>query len=726
MREDGQKIDKIVINQSATPDQGPVVEDFSVTVTTSGASSINATMPPGTVEGELLVAIMSTDGGGETLGAPGDWTPIQGPAGANHTSRSWYKVAGASEAGPYTFTVGSSEEIVVGILRISGADQSSPIDDSSTPNSVTGVSPLAFALNTTVSDTLILRYFGADDNDITQDSGYPGSHTGVYVRGSAGGNNQTSSGVAYTTQAPIGWTGTATFTNALTSSEEWSAVTIAVKPPVSAAITGTNPASLTETNLNGADVTVTITHATYDASLFTTDFTLNGAPAGTTINSVVRDTGTQATLTLLFDGTDFDTNASLSVTVLQAALAVGTGPATTGTVTVTAVLEVSAAITGTSPASLTETNLNGATVTVELTDGTYDASLFTTDFTLNGAPAGTTINSVARDTGTQATLTLAFDGTDFDTNASMSVTVLQAAFSPATGSVTTGTVTVTTVLESAAITGTNPASLTETNLNGADVTVTITNATYDASLLTTDFTLNGAPAGTTINSVVRDTGTQATLTLAFDGTDFDTNASMSVTVLQAAFSPAAGPETTGTVTVTALLESAAITGTNPASLTETNLNGADVTVTITNATYDASLFTTDFTLNGAPTGTTINSVAWDSATQATLTLAFDGTDFDTNASLSVTVLQAAFSPVAGPETTGTVTVTTVLESAAITGTNPASLDETLTGGGAGDDRDGHGDDGAGERGDHRDEPRVADRDQPQRRDGDGDDHQRDV
>jgi hypothetical protein len=228
---------------------------------------------------------------------------------------------------------------------------------------------------------------------------------------------------------------------------------IAYKPgagAVSAAITGTSPASLTESNLNGATVTVTITNGTYDASLFTTDFTLNGAPAGTTISGVARDSATQATLTLAFTGTDFDVNASMSVTVLQAALATGTGPATTGTVTVTAVVEVTASITGTSPASLTETNLNGATVTVTITNGTYDASLFTTDFTLNGAPAGTTISGVARDSATQATLTLAFTGTDFDVNASMSVTVLQAALATGTGPATTGTVTVTAVVECAA------------------------------------------------------------------------------------------------------------------------------------------------------------------------------------------------------------------------------------------------------------------------------------
>ena len=323
---------------------------------------------------------------------------------------------------------------------------------------------------------------------------------------------------------------------------------------LTAAITGTSPASLTESNLNGATVTVE-TNGSYNASLLTTDFSLNGAPVGTTINSVVRDSATQATLTLAFDGTDFDSDATMSVTVLASALAVGPGPVTTGDVTVTAVLEVSAAITGTTPGSLTETNLNGATVTVTLTDGTYDDPLATGDFTLNGAPAGTTINSVVRDSATQATLTLAFDGTDFDTNASMSVTVLQAALATGTGPATTGTVTITAVVEvNASITGTTPASLTESNLNGATVTVTITDGTYDDPLVTTDFTLNGAPAGTTINSVVRDSATQATLTLAFDGTDFDTNASMSVTVLQAALATGTGPATTGTVTVTAVDE----------------------------------------------------------------------------------------------------------------------------------------------------------------------------
>ena len=107
---------------------------------------------------------------------------------------------------------------------------------------------------------------------------------------------------------------------------------------VSAWITSTSPSSLTETNLDTATVTVVLSGGTYDASLVIGDFSLNGAPAGTTINSVVRDGDNQATLTLAFDATDFDTNASMSVTVQSTAMVAG-GPATTATVTVTAVVE---------------------------------------------------------------------------------------------------------------------------------------------------------------------------------------------------------------------------------------------------------------------------------------------------------------------------------------------------------------------------------------------------
>ena len=460
-----------------------------------------------------------------------------------------------------------------------------------------------------------------------------------------------------------------------------SAVTIVAT--VDASISSTNPATLTESNLNTATVTVTITEGTYDSSFSTsTDFTLNGAPTGTSIASAARDSATQATLTLAYDSTDFDSNASMSVTVNQAALATGTGPATTSAVTVSSFFEAVAAISTTTSSSLTKDNLNGATVVVTLSEGNYDSSLAAGDFTLNSAPTGTSISGVVRDSATQATLTLSFDDTDFDSDASMSVTVSQSGLlaSDTLGPATTSAVTVTATVD-ASISSTNPATLTESNLNTATVTVTITEGTYDDPLATsTDFTLNGAPTGTSISSVVRDSGTQATLTLTYDSTDFDSNASMTVTVNQAALATGIGPATTSAVTVSSFFEAvAAVSSTNPSTLTESNLNGATVVVTLSEGNYDSSLSTGDFGLNSAPTGTSITGVVRDSATQATLTLTYDSTDFDSDASMSVTVNQSGLlaSDTLGPATTSAVNIDGFFEAAAaISTTTPSTLTES--------------------------------------------------
>ena len=461
-----------------------------------------------------------------------------------------------------------------------------------------------------------------------------------------------------------------------------SAVTVTAFFEAVAAISTTTPSTLTESNLNGATLVITLSEGNYDSSLVTGDFGLNSAPTGTSITSVNRDSSTQATLTLTYDGTDFDSDASMSVTVNQAGLASDTtGPATTSAVTVSAFFEAVAAISTTTPSTLTESNLNGATMVITLSEGNYDASLATGDFGLNSAPTGTSISSVNRDSATQATLTLAFDGTDFDANASTTVTVNQSGFASDTlGPATTSAVTVTAFFEAApSISTTTPSTLTESNLNDATVVITLSEGSYDSSLATGDFGLNGAPTGTSISSVNRDSSTQATLTLSYDNTDFDTNASTTVTVNQSGLaSDTTGPATTSAITITAVLEvDVSISTTTPASLTESNLNGATLVVTLGDGTFEASLATGDFSLNSAPTGTSITSVSRDSATQATLTLAFDGTDFDSDASMSVTVGQSALATGTGPATTGSVTVTAFFEAVAtISTTTPSNLTES--------------------------------------------------
>ncbi len=68
-----------------------------------------------------------------------------------------------------------------------------------------------------------------------------------------------------------------------------------------------------------------------------------------------------------------------------------------------------------------------------------------------------------------------------------------------------------------------------------------------------------------------------------------------------------------------------------AGLTEENLNGAVINLTLTNDNFaDASLDISNFVLNNEPVGTTISAVEYVNDSEAIVTLAYDGTDFDAN------------------------------------------------------------------------------------------------
>jgi len=82
-----------------------------------------------------------------------------------------------------------------------------------------------------------------------------------------------------------------------------------------------------------------------------------------------------------------------------------------------------------------------------------------------------------------------------------------------------------------------------------------------------------------------------------------------------------------------------ITATPASPITEENLNGMIITLDLNGDTFaDAILNQGNFTLNFVPTGVSISAVNYVGPTQATVTLSFDGTDFDadsTNFSISV-------------------------------------------------------------------------------------------
>jgi endonuclease I len=117
----------------------------------------------------------------------------------------------------------------------------------------------------------------------------------------------------------------------------------------------------------------------------------------------------------------------------------------------------------------------------------------------------------------------------------------------------------------------SPASLDEYGLDGALLTLALTNTSFaDATLLVSNFTLNGAPTGLSLQSVQYLGSTSARLILGFDGTDFDDNLSLSVNI-----SPV---ELT---TISVLTSSAVAVSAYYETLTTIDLQGGNVVLNLT-------------------------------------------------------------------------------------------------------------------------------------------------
>ena len=493
--------------------------------------------------------------------------------------------------------------------------------------------------------------------------------------------------------------------------------------PPSVLVTAT--VTLTEINLDGSTLIMTITDAVWSTSLAVADFSLAGAPVGVSIMGVERNTHTTATLTLVFDGTDFDSDMAISVTVLATAHS-GTTDLVSRLITIIANQEASGepSITGTPqvgvtlmatidsitdgnglntanyvwqwqvsddrntwtdipgantaefmpalthqdqflrvvvsftdddgfresrtstsmnpvlappsllisvPTTLTEANLNGATLIMTLTEVIWSSPLSVADFSLAAAPAGVSIMGVERNTDTTATLTLEFDGTDFDSDMAIGVTVLATAHS-GTADLVSRLITITANQEAS-----GEPSITGTPQVGVTLTATIGSITDGNGLNTANYawqwqvsddrnTWTDIPGANTADFmpalIHQDQFLRVMVSFTDDIRFMESRASTSV-------GPVLGPPS--------VLVTAAVT------LTEINLDGSALVMTITNAVWNNPLAVADFSLVVAPMGVSIMSVERNTDTTATLTLAFDGTDFDSDMAIGVTVLATAHS-----------------------------------------------------------------------------------
>jgi hypothetical protein len=165
--------------------------------------------------------------------------------------------------------------------------------------------------------------------------------------------------------------------------------------------------------------------------------------------------------------------------------------------------------------------------------------------------------------------------------------------------------------------------LAEDSLDGAQLTLEISFASFNPGLNPGQFTLNNAPSGTGINTVIYKSDSYCELILSYDGTDFhkDIN-NFSINVAAGAVSN--GKDITTLRTDITALEEPCIMP----CLEEKNLNGYVLPIKLLSDSFqDSSLDRSNFILNHAPTGLSIASVVYSNVSNCLVTLAYDGTDF---------------------------------------------------------------------------------------------------
>ena len=267
-------------------------------------------------------------------------------------------------------------------------------------------------------------------------------------------------------------------------------------------LTASTPEALTETNLNNSVVTLSLEGAAWaDISKIRNAVAVSGID-GVTIKTERYKSGRRWVCTSecgnpfiefgywtdayssrpsvrrvsntvlevpLTNNSDFDTDATLTFTVEAAAIANYDGPALTAEVPVASYKGVSVSVT--SP--LTEATLDGSVATLALTGGIiYDPDISKINSAVTIAGIDGVTSKIQRLSGTEITVALAFDGTDFDIDTALIFNVGTGAIANYTGDDFTTEVPVTAIDEGVSASVVSP--LTEATLPESVVTLTLT------------------------------------------------------------------------------------------------------------------------------------------------------------------------------------------------------------------------------------------------------------
>ena len=333
-------------------------------------------------------------------------------------------------------------------------------------------------------------------------------------------------------------------------------------------------------------------------------------------------------------------------------------------------------------APLTEATLHEGVVTLTLNDGTYEwaSSKIRNAVTVSTGITGVTVRSfdIDRVSDTEVIVELTFDGTDFDTNSTLTFTVGAGAIAGYDGAALTAQVPVTASTESVVASTTSP--LTEDTLDGSVVTLTLSGRNYESSgvRIRNAVTVSGID-GVTVGTfdIDRVSDTQVTVELTFDG-NISTDGTLTFTVGPGAIAGYNGPALTTQVSVTASTETPTPTNTAPTFTAGSTTTRTVAENTVANVNVGSAVAATDAnndTLTYTLGGTDANVFSIESTTGQLKTRA--ALDYETKRTYTVTITVSDGNG-GSDSITVTITVTNVVENRAPVFTDGVSTTRSVT------------------------------------------------
>ncbi|MDP3845773.1 MAG: LamG-like jellyroll fold domain-containing protein [Pseudomonas sp.] len=193
----------------------------------SSAVSSLSLSNPGSQSGDVLLAQLVVGASGATITAPSGWSSFWFDTGTGVTQQLFYRIAGASEAGSYSFSFASARASG-GLLVLRGVDTTgaTPIAHSQ-GNNGSSSTLTALAANVTTANSLAVRYFafGRGNNTLS------GPATQHYSPATGAVPNGVAASASSAIQTAVGQSGDATAT-AGGSSAAWLAATVVLAPSV--------------------------------------------------------------------------------------------------------------------------------------------------------------------------------------------------------------------------------------------------------------------------------------------------------------------------------------------------------------------------------------------------------------------------------------------------------------------------------------------------------------